>query len=82
MGTLYVGRTSDLARRVYEHREGLVPGFTKNYGVALLVFAEEFASVLDARAAEARLKRWRRQWKIDLIERDNPEWRDLYKTII
>jgi putative endonuclease len=81
LGTLYVGVTNNLARRVYEHREGLTR-FTKDYGISLLVFAEEFSSIGDARAAKARLKKWRREWKIELIERDNPEWRDLYETLI
>jgi putative endonuclease len=78
MGTLYVGVTNNLVRRVYEHREGLVPGFTKNYAVKVLVYAEEFASVRDAREAEARIKKWRRDWKIELIERGNRNWDDLY----
>ncbi|MFI4963862.1 MAG: GIY-YIG nuclease family protein [Caulobacterales bacterium] len=77
-GTLYVGITSDLARRVYEHREGLVAGFTRQYGVKTLVWAEAFSNVRDAIAAEKRIKRWRRSWKLELIERSNPQWLDLY----
>jgi len=77
-GTLYVGVTSDLARRVFEHREGLIGGFTRTYGVNILVWAEAFSNVHDAIAAEKRIKRWRRAWKPELIERGNPQWRDLY----
>jgi len=77
-GTLYVGVTSDLARRVFEHREGLIGGFTRTYGVNILVWAEAFSNVHDAIAAEKRIKRWRRAWKLELIERGNPQWRDLY----
>jgi putative endonuclease len=77
-GTLYVGVTNDLARRMLEHREGLLPGFTRRYGVTRLVYAESFASVADAIDTERRIKLWGRAWKIALIERDNPTWRDLY----
>jgi putative endonuclease len=70
--------TSDLARRVFEHREGLIGGFTRTYGVNILVWAEAFSNVHDAIAAEKRIKRWRRAWKLELIERGNPQWRDLY----
>lgn len=77
-GTLYVGVTSNLSRRVYEHREGIIQGFTTNYGVKLLVWYEAFPTALEAIAAEKRIKRWRRAWKLELIERENPQWRDLY----
>ncbi len=80
-GTLYVGVTNDLARRLGEHKAKLVPGFTRQYGVDRLVHAEEYASVLDAWARERTLKRWRRAWKIDLIERDNPDWKDLSDSL-
>jgi putative endonuclease len=80
-GTLYVGSTTDIARRVFEHREGLLPGFTKKHRVIRLVYAEPFGSIADAYAAERRVKRWRRAWKFALIERDNPAWRDLYEDI-
>ena len=80
-GVLYVGVTNDLARRLSEHRAKLVPGFTATYGVILLVHTEEYASILDARARENVLKRWRRSWKFELIEKDNPEWRDLSDEI-
>ena len=80
-GTLYVGVTTDLARRVWEHRSDAVAGFTKQYGVHLLVHAEFHDSVADAILQEKRIKRWRRAWKIALIERDNPQWRDLYDDL-
>ena len=76
-GVLYVGATSALAERVTAHKKKLVPGFTKTYGLMLLVYAEEHASILEARAREHSLKRWRRDWKFKLIETINPEWRDL-----
>ena len=76
-GVLYVGVTNDLARRIAEHKARLVPGFTRAYGVVMLVYFEEFASIVEARAREATLKRWRRAWKIALVETLNPDWRDL-----
>jgi len=80
-GTLYVGMTSDLAGRVYQHREGLTPGFTSRYAVKMLVWYEDFPSADEAVTAEKRIKRWRRRWKLDLIERMNPRWEDLYLTL-
>ena len=76
-GVLYVGVTNDLSRRAFEHKSRLVPGFTGKYGVVLLVYFEEYASIVEARAREASLKRWRRAWKFALIESLNPDWRDL-----
>jgi putative endonuclease len=76
-GTLYVGVTNNLARRTSEHKAGLVPGFTRQFNVHLLVYFETYDSILEARARERALKRWRRAWKIKLIEQLNPEWRDL-----
>lgn len=76
-GTLYVGVTNDLARRMSEHTAKLVPGFTRKYDVNVLVHFEAFDSVLQARAREHALKRWRRAWKVALIEKFNAEWRDL-----
>ena len=76
-GTLYIGLTTNLARRVWERRSKLVPGFTRKYGVDLLVYFEVFDSVLEARAREHSMKRWRRAWKIKLIEEANPNWDDL-----
>jgi putative endonuclease len=80
-GTLYVGVTNDLVRRVGEHRDGLVPGFTKRHAVKLLVFAEHHQDINEAIAREKRIKRWRRVWKLHLIERDNPQWRDLWSDL-
>lgn len=77
-GTLYVGVTNDLTRRVQEHREGLVPGFTKEHGVKVLVFAELHHDINEAILREKRVKRWRRAWKLQLIEISNPQWRDLW----
>src|SRR3569832_712436 len=80
-GTLYVGVTNDLARRMSEHKAKLVPGFTGKYDVSLLVYFEIFDSVLEARAREHALKRWRRAWKIALIEKLNVDWRDLSREL-
>jgi len=76
-GTLYIGVTNDLARRATEHREGLVPGFTKKYGVKNLVYFETFADVRDAIHRETRLKKFTRKRKLELIESVNPRWTDL-----
>jgi putative endonuclease len=81
-GTLYVGVTNDLTRRVAEHRSGLIPGFTQRYTVNRLVHVEFFASIDEARTREARLKRWRREWKLQLIEAGNPEWDDLVERLL
>ena len=80
-GTMYVGVTSDLGRRMSEHKVGVVPGFTKTYNLARLVYAEPYPSILDARAREHTLKRWRREWKFALIEKGNPAWRDLSELL-
>jgi putative endonuclease len=77
-GTLYVGLTSDLYGRIVEHRDELLPGFTKQHGVKMLVYFEERDDVDVAIQREKRIKRWRRSWKIELIERTNPDWRDLW----
>ena len=76
-GTLYVGVTNNPARRLSEHKSAAVPGFTHTYGVDRLVYIEEYPTVLEARAREHSLKRWRRAWKIQLIESLNPNWDDL-----
>jgi putative endonuclease len=76
-GTLYIGVTSDLARRCWEHREGLVEGFTKRHGVKRLVYFEMFEDVYQAIARETRLKKYKREWKLNLIQKSNLEWRDL-----
>ena len=80
-GTLYVDVTNDLARRVYEHRQGELPGFTREYGVKRLVWCEARDDVREAITREKRLKRWRRAWKLALIEAGNPRWLDLYETL-
>lgn len=80
-GTLYLGVTNDLVRRVYQHREGLTPGFTSRYGARRLVWFERFADALLAIAGEKELKKWRRDWKVRLIEEANPDWLDLYDGI-
>ncbi len=76
-GTLYIGVTNDIARRLPEHRSGKAGSFTAKYGVYRLVRVEEFATAVDAIRREKALKKWRRVWKIELIERDNPTWSDL-----
>ena len=76
-GTLYVGVTSDLAARMNHHRMGAVPGFTQEYDVKLLVWFEQHSTMEEAIAREKRIKKWNRAWKLQLIEKDNPDWRDL-----
>ena len=76
-GTLYIGVTSDLVRRVAQHRSKAVAGFVRDYGVYRLVFAEFHATMSDAILREKRIKKWRRSWKLELIESENPQWRDL-----
>ncbi len=80
-GTLYIGVTNDLVRRVYERQTGLVPGFTMRYGIHRLVYFEQFSVVENAIRREKRLKKWNRSWKIRLIEELNPNWDDLFPTI-
>jgi putative endonuclease len=80
-GTLYIGVTNDIARRVYEHRTGTASSFTCRYDVFRLVYFETFPTAVEAIRRETVLKRWKRQWKIDLIEKDNPEWFDLYRGL-
>jgi putative endonuclease len=77
-GTLYVGVTNNLARRAWEHREGIVEGFTKRYGLKRLVYAERHDDIRDAIQREKSLKRWPRAWKVRLLQVDNPTWDDLY----
>jgi putative endonuclease len=81
-GTLYVGVTADLARRIYEHREGLVEGFTKRYGLKRLVYVERYDDIRDAIQREKNIKHWRRAWKVRLILANNPDWRDLYEALL
>ncbi len=80
-GTLYVGVTSDLVKRIWEHREGLVEGFTKKYGVKMLVWYEQHETFETAIMREKAIKKWSRAWKLDLIEKTNPGWADLWVTI-
>jgi putative endonuclease len=81
-GTLYVGVTSDLALRINQHREGTGSDFCARYGLKRLVWAERCDSITDAIAHEKRLKRWRRQWKFALIEKANPQWDDLFASLV
>jgi putative endonuclease len=81
IGTLYVGVTADLIKRVYEHKNGITKGFTSRYKIHMLVYFEEFADIQTAIAREKAIKKWNRMWKIELIEKSNPEWRDLYEEI-
>lgn len=80
-GTLYIGVTKDLLKRVYQHKNNLVGGFTQRYNVHSLVYYEVYQNILDAIAREKRMKKWKRQWKIELIEESNPNWEDLYCTL-
>ena len=80
-GTLYVGVTSDIARRAWEHREGVVEGFSKRYGLNRLVHAQHFEAIADAIQREKTIKHWPRLWKLNLIEASNPDWSDLYESL-
>ena len=81
-GTLYVGVTNDLIRRIWEHRQGLIEGFTKQYELKNLVYFEETSDVNEAILREKRIKKWRREWKIRLIQKSNSKWNDLYSALI
>ncbi|MDP1644484.1 MAG: GIY-YIG nuclease family protein [Thiobacillus sp.] len=81
-GTLYIGVTSDLIKRVWEHKQDFVEGFTKKYGVHDLVWYELHEDMLTAIAREKALKEWKRGWKLELIEKMNPEWKDLYESLV
>ena len=81
-GTLYVGITNDLLRRVYEHKNNLIEGFTKKYNVKHLVYYEECEDVNSAIFREKQLKKWNRKWKLNLIEGFNPNWNDLYECLL
>ena len=80
-GTLYIGVTRDIRRRLQEHKERKIPGFTSKYGLDVLVYLECYDTLYDAIVREKRLKNWKREWKIKLIEENNPEWNDLSDTI-
>jgi len=81
-GTLYIGVTGNLATRVFEHKNNLVDGFTKKYNLKQLIYYEKTSDVNEAILREKRLKKWNRQWKIELIEKHNPSWRDLYGDLL
>ncbi len=80
-GTLYIGVLNNIGRRAWEHSEGLVDGFTKKYWIKLLVWYEAHQDIHDAIRRETLLKKWKRRWKLDLIEKSNPDWRDLRLTL-
>ena len=80
-GTLYIGVTNDLIKRVYEHKNDLVEGFTERYSVHKLVYYEETNDINSALKREKQLKKWNRKWKLELIEKKNPDWKDLYETL-
>jgi putative endonuclease len=81
-GTLYIGVTSDLVKRVWEHRNGVVPGFTRKYGCKLLVWYAAFEDLQEARLRELQMKKWKRLWKLSEIEQMNAEWQDLYPALV
>jgi putative endonuclease len=80
-GTLYIGVTNTLLKRIHEHKNNLVGGFTQKYNVHNLVYYEVYQNILDAIAREKRIKKWKRQWKIELIEQSNPNWEDLFDSL-
>ncbi len=81
-GTLYIGVSNNLARRVYEHKNGLIDGFTKKYHLHHLVYYEPYNDPTGAILREKQMKKWHRRWKIELIEKKNPEWKDIYNEIL
>ena len=81
-GTLYIGITSDIVGRIYEHKEKRVEGFTKKYNIDKLVYFETYTDINEAIFREKQIKKWRRDWKINLIEQNNPYWQDLYHELI
>jgi len=81
-GTLYIGVTSNLGQRIWQHREGLIEGFTKRYGLKTLVWYHHFDDLRDARRREVQMKEWKRAWKVEAIEALNPTWRDLYPDVM
>ena len=81
-GVFYVGVTNNLTRRIYEHKAELVPGFTKKYDVKMLVYYEDFEDISEAIRREKIIKKWKRKFKVDAIERANPQWKDLYFDLI
>ena len=81
-GTLYIGVTSDLVMRAWQHREGWVPGFTRKHGCKMLVWYQAYDDLQEARLRELQIKKWKRQWKLSTSELMNPDWQDLYPTLI
>jgi putative endonuclease len=81
-GTLYIGVTNNLLKRVYEHKNNLIEGFTQKYNVHNLVYYEQHNDIGKAITREKQMKKWKRQWKIELIEKSNPQWNDLYNDAI
>ncbi len=81
-GTLYIGVTSNLIKRIHEHKSDAVPGFTQEHGVHTLVWFEQHETMQSAISQEKQLKNWKRDWKLDLIEEQNPEWKDLYPGLL
>ena len=81
-GALYIGVTNDICRRVYEHKEKLIAGFTEKYNVSRLVYVEEFDNINEALHREKCIKKWNRKWKLRIIEEQNPDWNDLYENIL
>lgn len=81
-GTLYIGVTNNLIRRIYEHKEKLIDGFTKKYNITKLVYVEESQNLNNAIHREKCIKKWNRAWKLRLIEEQNPDWKDLYENIL
>ena len=80
-GAIYIGVTNDIVRRIYEHRAKAVPGFTSRYNITRLVWFEIYDDPISAISREKELKKWKRSWKVQLIEKDNPQWDDLYESI-
>jgi putative endonuclease len=81
-GTLYIGATADLARRVWEHRAGVANGFTRRYDLKRLVYVERYDAILAAKQRELNMKHWPRAWKVRLIHQENPDWEDLYDRLL
>lgn len=81
-GTIYIGVTSDLVKRIWQHKEKLVKGFTEKYKVETLVYFEQHEDMMSAITREKQMKKWNRQWKINLIEKNNPDWKDLWSEIL
>lgn len=81
-GTLYVGSTTNLIQRIWQHREGVIDGFTRRHGLKRLVWYEIHSDIMEAGLREKRIKLWRRDWKVNLMQRMNPDWRDLYDEIL